>query len=395
MTSEPDAARPLAGTLVIDLTTFLSGPLTTRALADLGADVVKVEPPAGDPTRAGWTTGPEDPSPFWTSLHRGRRSVVLDLTTDAGRGVLHLLAARADVLVENYRPGVAERLGIGPDALRAAHPHLVTCSISGFGPDGPMAGIPAIDGPVQAFTGTLALTERITGVALPMPVQVADVAGGVAAAQGILAALLARTRTGRGTHVEVSLAEALLGWLSVTDRIGSMDPPATVVVTGSDGLPFLVQTTMHLQARLLELIASTPGFADAAADPRWSTMASRRAARDDYEALLREVAATAPRDEWLARLWHAGVPAGPVQSLDEALDHPQLAARQAVGTMELGGGTVPVVAPPWRFDGRRAPVGAPPPRLGADTAGVLHDVLGLDDTDVAGLSADGAFGPPR
>ena len=171
--------EPLAGLRVLDLTTFLSGPLATRALAQMGADVVKVEPPGvGDPTRSGMGVAPEDPpSPYWVALHRDRRGIVLDLKHEAGRTVLLELAGAADVLVDNFRPGVMDRFGLTPDVLRSANPRLISCSITGYGADGPMADRAAIDGPIQAFTGVLDLTTRDGGSGLPMPVQVADIAG--------------------------------------------------------------------------------------------------------------------------------------------------------------------------------------------------------------------------
>jgi crotonobetainyl-CoA:carnitine CoA-transferase CaiB-like acyl-CoA transferase len=207
---EPDDGEPgdpLAGYRVLDLTTFLSGPLVTRSLADLGAEIIKIEPPSGDPTRGGATDGS---GAFWWLLHRDRKSVVLDLKSDAGRQVLLSLAGEADVLLENFRPGVMDRLQLSPKQVRAIHPRLVYCTITGFGTDGPAADQTAIDGPVQAFAGMVELSTLHGLPSFPVPIPVADIAGSSAASQAILAALLARHRTGTGCHIDVSLFEAML-----------------------------------------------------------------------------------------------------------------------------------------------------------------------------------------
>ena len=170
----------LEGVRVLDLTTFLSGPVATRALVQLGAEVVKVESPSGDPTRAGLGIRRDQPFlEFWWQLHRGRRSVVLDLKCAAGRDALLALAAEADVLVENYRPGVMQRLGLEPDLLRRRNPRLVTCSITGFGPDGPAADAPALDAAVQAFAGAFDYPAVFGMERGPIPLTVADISGGM------------------------------------------------------------------------------------------------------------------------------------------------------------------------------------------------------------------------
>ncbi len=323
MTTAPPAPLPLSGVRVLDITTFLAGPLATRALADLGADVVKVEPPTGDPTRAGWT-GDGDPSFYWRALHGGRRSVVIDLSTDNGRAALFALAADADVVVENLRPGVTARFGVDGPALRTRFPRLITCAITGFDEE-LLAGAAATDGPVQAWTGAIDLMERWAGQALPMPVQVADIAGGSAAAQGVLAALVARGRTGTGVHVEVSLSAALAQWMAVTDRLLTLKPPNTLVLSGSDGERFLVQTPMRFARHLLAVLGlpeDTP--------------------REDVADTIAGLAAHQPAMHWLERLWAAGIPAAPLRPL---------------------GTDVP--RPPWRLDGVALEAAGNPPALGA------------------------------
>jgi crotonobetainyl-CoA:carnitine CoA-transferase CaiB-like acyl-CoA transferase len=259
--------EPLRGVRVLDLTTFLSGPLLARNLADLGAEVIKIEPPAGDPTRP--KNG--DPfSPVWLNVHRGRRGMVLDLKSRAGRDVLLDLAEHADVLVENYRPGVTGRLGVDAAPVRARNPRLVYATITGFGPDGPVAEQVSIDGPVQAFAGSIELAE-LNGVELmPMPITVADIAGASSATQGVLGALLARERTGEGCHIDVSLFEAVLPWINVNRR-AALAPPVTLIVEGGDGGRFIVQTPIHFHSRLLQLAGSVPGCEALATEGRFAT----------------------------------------------------------------------------------------------------------------------------
>ncbi|HSO96404.1 MAG TPA: CaiB/BaiF CoA-transferase family protein [Acidimicrobiia bacterium] len=388
---------PLAGIRVLDLTTFLSGPVAARTLADLGADVIRVEPPRGDPTRAGTGLRPGDPpSAFYVALHRDRRSMVLDLKTDAGRGVLYDLVGVSDVLLENYRPGVTARLQISYDDVHPRNARLIYCTITGFGPDGPYSQLPATDGAVQAFGGVLELTGDRDQIGLPVPIPIADLVAGATAAQGVLAALVARYRNGEGTHLDVSMVEALLGWLLVGDREHTLAPPTTLVVHGSDGIPVLVQTSLHFQPRFAELLAAVPGCQNLVTDARFATRELRQEHRDDYERLVRRAFASRSSSEWLNALHAIGIPASTIQSVDEALQHPQLDHRAARGLVDVPGlGTQTVLASPFRFDGQRKTTTTSPPTLGEHTGVVLRAVAGYDDETVADLAARGAFGPGR
>ena len=381
----------LAGVRVLDLTTFLSGPVATRALGQLGAEVVKIEPPSGDPTRAGLGMRPGQPFlEFWWQLHRGRRSVVLDLKSAAGRELLLALAARADVLVENFRPGVMQRLGLAPEALRKENRRLVTCSITGFGADGPAADAPALDAAVQAFAGAFEYPAVFGMPAGPIPITVADLSGGATAAQAIVAALFARERSGEGCHLALSLAETLLQWLVVSDRLGTLRSPATILAEGSDGGRFIVQTTLHFRDRLLEILDAEPATAGLARDPRFASWEARVANAPAFVAAARRAFAARPRAEWLARLAAGGIPAGPVQTIAEALVHPQLA--HAGATAVAGGHRVP--RSPFVIDGGRADDTSPPPLLGEHSADVIAEWLGTGEERLAELRAAGAFGPP-
>ena len=329
-------AQPLGGVRVLDLTTFLSGPYAAMVLAQLGADVVKVESPAGDPTRGGQTVPDSD---FWFALHRDRRSVVLDLKQPGDHARLLDMVPRFDVVLDNARPGVMERLGLSQTVLRAAHPTIITCSITGFGEGGSDA--PAIDGVIQAASGAFDLPVAFGQPFGPVPIQIADLAGGTAASQAILAALYQRVRTGEGTHISIALTDALLPWLSIIDRRGSTRSPGTIVATGSDARRFLIQAPMHFRVRLAALLGLEY-------EPT-----------EEYAQTVRDRMATRPTAEWLAALGAEGIPAAEVHSYDEALVAPGAA------TEVVGGRRVP--ASPFVFDGSRHASTAPPPTLGEHT----------------------------
>ena len=333
-------AQPLDGVRVLDLSTFLSGPYAAMVLGQLGADVVKVEPPTGDPTRGGQ---PVPDSDFWSSLHRGRRSVVLDLKQPRDHARLLAMVPRFDVVLDNARPGVMDRLGLGSDVIRAAHPTVITCSITGYGEHG--SDTRAIDGVIQAATGAFDLPVAFGQTAAPLPMQVADLAGGTAASQAILAALYERVRTGEGTHISIALTDALLPWLAIIDRSGATRSPGTIVATGSDGRRFLVQAPMHFKDRLAALLGLVY-------EPT-----------EEYAQIVRDRMATRPAAEWLVEFAAEGIPAAEVHSYDEAL------AATGAAIEEVGGRRLP--ASPFVFDGVRRASTTPPPALGQHTTEIL------------------------
>jgi crotonobetainyl-CoA:carnitine CoA-transferase CaiB-like acyl-CoA transferase len=345
----PDFASPLADIRVLDLTTFLSGPYACLVLAQLGAQIVKVEPPTGDPTRGGQPVPGND---LWFGLHRGRRSVVLDLKLGADRSRFLELARHADVVIDNYRPGVTTRLKVAAADLHAVNERLVVCSISGYGARSSMAGFAAIDGVVQAFAGSFQLPPVFGLPEGPVACQIADLAGGTAAAHAVLAALYARERSGVGCTIELSLVECLLSWLGGVDKTGSLRSPNTVLATGSDGGRFVVQTTLHFRDRLASLLGLEFEPTEAYADR------------------VRAALATRPSTAWLELLEREGVPAAPIQTIAEALAHPDVTSET------LGDRTV--AASPFVINGARRRTDAPPPVLGADTEAVLREWLGAD-----------------
>jgi len=345
--SSTDLSAPLSDVRVLDLTTFLSGPYACLVLAQLGAQIVKVEPPTGDATRGGQPVPTND---FWFSLHRGRRSVVLDLKVKQSRDIFIDLARHADVVIDNYRPGVTTRLGIAAADLRAVNERLIVCSISGFGARSSMAGAVAIDGVVQAFSGSFQIPPVFGLPEGPINCQIADLAGGTAAAHGVLAALYARERSGVGCYIELSLVECVLSWLMSVDRTGTLRSPNTVLATGSDGGRFVVQTTLHFRTRLATLLGLE--FEDSEA----------------YADRVREVLSTRSSTEWLALLERDGIPAAPIQTIAEALAHPDVASEIVAERV--------MPASPFVIDGERRRTNQMPPVLGADTDDVLREWLG-------------------
>ena len=363
---------PLHGIRVIDASRVLAGPFATMLLADLGADVIKVEPPGGDETRTWgppWWGDPADRrSAYFASVNRNKRSVVLDLRADAGRAALDRLLATADLLVHNYRPAAAAPLGLAPDALRARHAALVVASVGGF--PGAHAERPAYDLLAQAVSGLMSVTGEAGGPPMKVGVALLDLVAGLECAVGALAALVGR---GRAASVQVSLVEA--GVTSLINVLGSH--LATGAEPGRHGNAHpSIAPYQPFRARDGELVIAVGNDAQFGrllavlqlpAEARFATNPQRVAARPDLAAWLGSAIATRDREELLAALAAADVPAGPVNLVSEAV-----AAMEAVDGPWIGGLDGVAMPPsPIRLDGARLPLRLPPPRLGEHTAEVL------------------------
>jgi len=366
-------AAPLDGVFVLDLSRVLAGPFCTMLLGDLGARVVKVEQPGeGDVTR-GWAP-PHDPrsglSAYYLSINRNKESIALDLTSEKGSRSVEILAARADVLVENFPPGGMEKFGLSLEALRRANPRLITASITGFGRGGPDASAPGFDLLAQAGAGLMAVTGDPDGGPTKIGVAVSDLVAGLFLAVGIGAALCGRARTGVGTHVETDLFSATLASLinvaqaalitgQEARRHGNAHPQIVPYRTFSaaDG-DFIVAAGTDRQFARLARLLGRPEWED---DPRYRTNGARLGHRADLERELGEIFRRESREVWLSRLRGAGVPAGPVRGPLEAL---RSEAARALGAVVTSRG-VSFVASPIRVEGHAAPVGFPPP-LDAD-----------------------------
>ena len=371
------ATGPLEGLVVADFSRVLAGPFATMLLGDLGADVVKVEPPdGGDETRAWGPPFHDGHSTYYLSVNRNKRSVVLDLRSDAGRRAARTLATRADVLVENFRAGSLERLGLGYDQVAAGNPGLVWCSISGFG-RGAGAELPGYDFLVQATSGLMSITGPAEGEPTKVGVALVDVLTGLYAFGGVLAALQERERTGRGQRVEVSLLGSALASLvnqassflctgAPPRAMGNRHPSITPYETlATADRPLVVAVGNDGQfARLCGVL----GLDDAAADPRFATNADRVANREELVPLLEGALAVRGAADWVAALADAGVPCGLVNDVGEAF---ALAERLGLGPVADAGG-VPQVANPIGLSATPASYRLAPPALGEHTAEVLR-----------------------
>ena len=382
MSLEP--ARPLAGLTVLDLSRVLAGPYATQLLGDLGATVWKVERPGdGDETRAWGPPFVGGTSAYYLSVNRNKRSAALDFRDGAHRAALLRAAARADVVVENFLPGTLEPFGLDAASLRRGHPELVVCSITGYGQDGPYASLPGYDAVLQGFVGLQSVTGTPEGPALKVGVALVDVLTGAHAAAAILAALVGRFRGGAGTHLDIALSEVGLhslvnvaqGALSTGQparRHGNAHPHIVPYQTfqAADGAFVLAVGNDAQWRRVCEAL----GEPERGLDPRWAANPGRVLHRDDVVGWLAGRFALGPRAAWIERLQRAGVPAGPVRDVREAVTDPALSARGLVAEHALPDGTVtPLLSLPWRADGARPPVALPPPALGQHTAAFLRE----------------------
>jgi crotonobetainyl-CoA:carnitine CoA-transferase CaiB-like acyl-CoA transferase len=375
---------PLAGIRVVDLTRALSGPYATLMLADAGADVVKVERPGGGDDSRGWGppfVGPEEApeSSYFLSINRSKRSVVLDLKDEADLARLRRLLADADVVVENFRPGVMERLGLGPDELEALNERLVVLSITGFGEGGPDGDRSGFDQIIQGEAGFMGITGPVDGDPIKFGIPITDVLSGMFGAYGVVSALHERERTGRGQRVTTSLlasAVAVHAYQGTRWTVGGEVPRPggnrhpTIAPYGaftcSDGWVNITVGSEGLWRRFAPLVGL------AVDDPRYATNRDRVTNWDDLEADINGALLSGTVADWLARLADAGVPAGRIRSMDEVyawdqLEHLGLIDRvqhPTAGTLELPGAPVR-----WSRSGRRT--ADPPPRLGEHTDEVL------------------------
>ena len=362
---------------MVDLSRVLAGPLATMTLADLGADVVKVErPDGGDDTRHWGPPFAGDDAAYFLSLNRNKRSVTADLKTPGGAEAVRRLADEADVLIENFRPGLMAQLGLGLDDLRRANPRLVTCSLTAFGEDVPgEPARPGYDIIVQAMCGLMSVTGEPGGTPVRAGVALLDVVTGLQAAIGILAALAERARTGEGRHVSVSLFDASVAAMvnqAANTLIGGMVPSALGTAhpnivpyqafMASDR-PFIVAAGND---RLFRRTCEVVGHAEWADDDRFTTNQARVAHRSELVPMLADRFASRRAGEWLAALDDAAVPCSPIRTMHEVFDSPEGAALVDEVDDPARGGSLRLVANPLRFDGRRLPTRLAPPVLGAD-----------------------------
>ena len=363
--SKPPSTGPLAGLVVVDFSRVLAGPFATMMLADLGARVIKVEKPeAGDDSRS---YGPfvNGRSLYFERVNHGKESIALDLRDAADLAVAQSLIATADVLVENFRPGVMERLGLGPTEVLAAHPQLVYCSVSGFGHTGPWSQRPAYDAVVQGMSGLMAITGTAGGPAIKPGSPVADLSAGLYAFGAITTALLGRAMTGKGTHIDIAMYDAtvsLLEGAALAYLATGVDPPrmgnAHFAIAPFDTFACADRDITICAANdlLFGALCTALELPALLSDPRFASnelrFQSRVALKEDFETVLMTAAAS----HWLARLEAAGVPCGPISEVSEAVGSEQSHARQMVvqaGDLPVPGN--PVKLSTWPDPGTRRP----------------------------------------
>jgi succinate---hydroxymethylglutarate CoA-transferase len=387
---------PLAGIRVLDLTRILAGPLCTMMLGDMGADVIKVEPPeTGDDTR---TWGPPflaGDAVYFLGVNRNKRSLTLNMAVPAGQKILAGLIEKADVLIDNFKLGTLEKWGFTDAWFERQAPRLVRCSITGYGSSGPKAALPGYDFILQAESGLMSICGEPEGKPTKYGVAIVDVCTGMLASNSILAALNARERTGKGQKVELSLYETSLAML--------VNVAASYLAAGrnagrfGNGHPSIVPYTSYQTAdamlalgvgneRQFARLADVLGHPEWAKDARFASNGARVENRAAIDGLISEALSHDKADAWLAKLKAAGIPCGKINSVAQALDDPQTAARQMTETIDHPTvGSLKMRGIPFKFSDTACSVRRPPPTLGQHSEEILSGELGLDDKAIADL----------
>ena len=392
------ARAPLRGIRVLDLTKVLAGPLCTQSLADLGAEIIKVEPLGmGDETRH-WPPQRGGEGAVFLSVNRNKRSLALDLKSPEGLAVFKRLIAGCDVLVESFGTGVVERLGVDYDAMRQIRPDVVYCSISGFGRTGPLRDAPGYDVILQAYSGIMAMTGEAGSGPIRIPISPVDQTTGLHAFGAILAALFDREKTGQGARIEVSLYESAVSLLSYSLQIywekGTLPEKNG---SGHESLcPYQAFETADqpillgiANDRLWGKFCREAGLPDAAEDPRFRTNPARVANKEETVSLVQSVLRTRSGKEWVTAMRACGVPCAPINTFSDLMDDPHLAERgMFTGWQKEGQDRVRSVAYPVTLDGEKMPVRLPPPSLGENSAAILQE-FGFAPAEIDGLVAAG------
>lgn len=401
--------HPLEGVRVLDLTRALAGPYCTMMLGDLGADVIKVERPGrGDDSRgwgppfAGEPYGPyPGESAYFIAVNRNKRSLTANLKSPEGQEVMRRLAGVSDVLVENFRTGVLDRMGLGYEEMHGLNPRLVYCSISGYGRTGPYAERPGYDVIIQAEGGMMAITGPAEGPPSRVGVPIVDITAGMFAATAVLAALRARDLTGEGQLVDVSLLDtqvALLANVASNYLVAGTEPRrlgnAHPNIAPYEAFPardrwFALAAANERQWAVLCDVIGRPELKD---DPRFATNGARVSNRPELVTVLNDVFAARDADEWLPDLREAGLPCGPINTVPDVFDHPQAQARDlALETEHPTAGPVRLTGFPYKLSQTPAEVRQPPPLLGQHTEEVLTELLDYTAAEVAGLREQGGI----
>ena len=399
-----ESVKLFEGVRVLDLSRMLAGPYGSMLLADLGAEVIKIEDPdGGDPMRVmGPPFLPDGESAYFLAINRNKKSVALDLSRDAGREVFHDLVRRADVVWENFRPGVMERLGCAYSKLWSLNQRVIVCSISAYGQDGPYRDWPAFDLALQAMGGAMSLTGEPGRAPVRMGLPMGDLTGGIVGAFAVAAALFRRERTGEGTYIDLSLLDCQVSLLTYIAQYFWTNGrvPGPLGSGHASVVPYQALATRdgHL---IVAVFAEKfwSGFCRAVEHPEWEhdlrfrTNRDRVANRDVLAPLVEAAFTRRPTDDWLGRLQAEGVPCAPIRSVDRVLADPQVRQRGMVVEMAHPlHGKLLALGTPGKVDGAMGLEAALPPRLGEHTDAVLGGLLEYDAARLAGLRASGVVG---
>jgi len=391
---------PLSGTSVLDFSRVLAGPMATQVLAELGADVIKVErPEVGDESRTFEPRLPHGESAYFFAFNRAKRSITLDLKSERGRTIARSLAARSDVVVENFLPGTMDGLGLGYEQLTAEHPGLVYVSCTGFGQTGPYRDRKGYDTVFQALSGIMSLTGQPDGPPAKAGIPVSDLTSGLWIVIAALSGLAGRAHDGRGRHLDLAMMDVQAALLPLAaarlfaldedpGRTGTEHPgrvPSAAFRCSDGGWLHISASDQHWLP-----LCDVLGLEELARDDELRSNAGRLARRSEVTAALRSAMSARTRADLAQALRAADIPAGEVNTVRETLQDPQLRARDMIGGFDHPAeGSFPALRTPLRETGGQAPRLAPPPLLGADTDGVLRDELGLDDAEIDELRRTG------
>ncbi|MCK5011716.1 MAG: CoA transferase [Deltaproteobacteria bacterium] len=391
-------AKALEGIKVLDLSRALAGPYCTMMLADMGAEVIKLEMPGrGDDSRSWGPPFVEGESAYFMSINRNKKSITLNMKSDKSTEIVHKLIKQSDVLVENFRPGAMERLGLGYEQVKAMNPRIIYCSISGFGQDGPYRMLPGFDQVLQGMGGLMSITGELGGPPIKVGVAIADISGGMFASNGILVALYNREKTGKGQMVDVSLLDSQVAWL--TYRAGAYFASGEVPQPMGSGHPVIVpyqafkakDVFINIAVgndQLWERFCKAVSLENVMNDPKFATNAKRVENREEIVKIISDLIVTKDGEEWLKILTDAGIPCGPIYTVDKIFADPQVLHREMVKELDHPkAGKVKVTGIPIKLSDTPGEVETAPPVLGQHTQEVLTE-LGYNDKDLEKLKQE-------
>ncbi len=391
--------RALEGIRVLDLTTFMSGPYASMVLGDLGAEVIKIEEPgSGDASRQIPPYFHEGESLYYISLNRNKKGVTLNLNTEQGKSLFYGLAKKADIVLENFRPGITQKLGVNYERLKKINPQIIYCSITAYGPEGPYGQRPAYDLIIQALSGSMSMTgEQETGP-LRLGVPMGDLAGSMWALIGILSALQYREKTGEGQFVDISLLDSLTSLITypalyfshggeIAQPLGS-GHQAIVPFQAFQTKDYYLAVTCANE-KFWGLLCQALGRPELAADPRFAKMKDRLQHKKELNGILSKAFSEKTNAEWEKILSQAGVPCAPVQTMDQVFADPALRYRGMIIAMDHLGEELSLFGNPLKMSATSIPEYRTPPRLGADNQGVLGKYLGLSAEEIGRMKKEG------